>query len=148
MARGIIDQLVGGGRAGAPLPQASGARPPEMAASMLSQNIAELRQADPQAIQRSLTEIKKLIVQLIPQAAFTIPGMNKHLPNLLKTVDSALQESEKAANTLGAVTGGNMGMGGSPGGGGQGPEVNPLQSSIANPANSVGQQPAAGTFPF
>ena len=149
MARGIIDSLVSGGRAGAPIPQPSGARPPEMASSMLGSQIAELRQADPDAIKRALNEIKKQIVQLIPQAAFTIPGMNKHLPNLLKTVDSALQEIEKASNILGAVGGAGNGMGGPGPGGGTGPGamggVNPIQSSMANPSPA---QPAAGTFPF
>lgn len=149
LARGIIDQLVSGGRAGSPIPQPSGAQQPEMAHQMLSSQLAELRQADPKAIQRALTEIKKMIVQIIPQAAFTIPEMNKHLPNLLKTVDSALQAVEKAANTMAAVEGSGSaktGMGGV--GGGGGPEVNPIQSSIANPMVGAGQQPAAGTFPF
>jgi len=143
LARGIIDQLVGGGRAGAPIPQPSGVQQPEMARSMLSTQLSELRQADPKAIQRMLTDIKKMIVQIIPQAAFTIPEMNKHLPNLLKTVDSALQAVEKATNTMAAVEG-SAGAGG-PGGA---PGVNPIQSSIANPSVGVGQQPAAGTFPF
>lgn len=135
LARGIIDQLVGGGRAGSPLPQPSGSRPPEMASSMLNSQLSELRQADPQAVQRALTEMKKQIVQLIPQVAFTIPGMNKHLPNLLKTVEAALKEVEQAANTMAAT-------------GGQQPQANPIQSSIARPTDGAGSQPAAGSFPF
>lgn len=128
MARSIIDQLVSKGRAGSPVPQPTGTEAPDQTKQMLGAQLSELRQADPQAVQRALQQMKKQIVDLIPQVAFTIPGMNKHLPNLLKTVEAALKEVEQASNTMAAV--------------------NPIQSSMANPSNGVGQQPQGGGFPF
>ena len=132
MARNIIDQLVSKGRSGTPIPQPTGTQAPEMGKQMLGQELAEMRQADPQAVQRALIDMKKQIVQLIPQVAFTIPGMNKHLPNLLKTVEAALKEVEQASNTMAAAGG----------------QAGPIQSSMASPTEGAGQQPMGGGFPF
>jgi hypothetical protein len=99
-------------------------QPPDQLGNVLSGKLAELRQADPQAITRILQGIKRSVVDLIPQVAFTIPGMNKHLPNLLKTVEAALKEVEQAANTQQTV------------------ERNPIQASIAQPPTEP--QPGGG----
>lgn len=115
MARSLIDSLVGGGKAGGPVPAQSGMQPPEQLGNALSGKLSEMRQADPQAITRVLQSMKRQIVDLIPQVAFTIPGMNKHLPNLLKTVEAALKEVEQAANVQSTI------------------ERNPIQASITQP---------------
>lgn len=124
MARSLIDSLVGGGKAGGPVPQQSGMQPPDQLGNVLSGKLAEMRQADPKAITRVLMAMKRQIVDLIPQVAFTIPGMNKHLPNLLKTVEAALKEVEQAGNVQQTV------------------ERNPIQASMAQPPSEP--QPNGG----
>lgn len=103
MARQIVDGLSAKGQN----PQAqgpSGAQPPEMAQQVLGQRMAELQGADPQMGMKKLNQMKQDVVQLIPQYAFRVPGMSKHLSALLKALDGALKEMETASSTQGAVS--------------------------------------------
>lgn len=140
MARSIVDSLAAKNRPGSPAPQPSGTQDREMGQQMLGSQLSELRQADPQGVQRSLQQIKKTVVDMIPQVAFSIPGMNKHLPNLLKTVEAAIKEVEQASGALSAVAGPGVPGGSSP--------MNPLQSSVARPGDGVGVVSQPPGLPF
>ena len=127
MARQLIGKLAGGGGApsapGGPMPpppgmtgQAGpGAMPPPNAGGagapgspppagmQLSQQLAELQGADPDAIIKSLTQMKSMAVQHYTRAAFTMPGVTRNLAQVVKFLDNSIQEAEKAAATTAAA---------------------------------------------
>lgn len=131
MARSVIDGLSKRG-AGPSTMGGSGGIAPEMAQQALASRMNELQGADPGAILRKFTEMKQEVVQLIPQVAFTIPGVSKHMTNLWKALDGAIKEAEQALSTQQSVQSAPLGMtaaqppqaeqrGGMPGGGGNQP---------------------------
>ena len=152
MARQLIGKLAGGGQGGPPLgpggplppppgmtgqggppmpggPSAGGtgapgSSPPMPPAGMqLSQQLAELQGADPDAIVKSLTQMKSMAVQHYTRAAFTMPGVTRNLAQVVKYLDNSIQEAEKAAATTAAA----------------GPIAN--NAAIQNPSASQSAQP-------
>lgn len=97
LSRSIIDGLANKNQSQAPSPM--GGQSPEGAGDMLSQRMAELGGADPGMVLRKLTQMKQEVIALIPQLAMKIPGMSKHLPTLLKSIDGAIDEIGKASQT-------------------------------------------------
>lgn len=90
----------GGGPGGPPDPNS----PPTTPAGLqLSQQLAELQGADPDAMVKSLASQKSMAVQLYTRAAFTMPGVSRNLANVVKYLDNAIQEAEKAAATTAAA---------------------------------------------
>ena len=78
--------------------------PPSTPAGLqLSQQLAELQGADPDAMVKSLTSIKSVAVSLYTRAAFTLPGVTRNLANVVKYLDNSIQEAEKAAATTAAA---------------------------------------------
>jgi hypothetical protein len=92
----------------------------------LSQQLAELQGADPDAMVKSLTSIKSVAVSLYTRAAFTLPGVTRNLAQVVKYLDNSIQEAEKAAATTSAA----------------GPIAN--NAAIPNPAGQSGSSPVAG----
>ena len=152
MARQMIGKLAGGGQGGPPLgpggpmppppgmtgqggppmpggPSAGGtgapgSSPPMPPAGMqLSQQLAELQGADPDAIVKSLTQMKSMAVQHYTRAAVTMPGVTRNLAQVVKYLDNSIQEAEKAAATTAAA----------------GPIAN--NAAIQNPSASQSAQP-------
>jgi hypothetical protein len=117
-----------------------------MAQNALSGRLNELQGADPGAILRKFTEMKQEVVQLIPQVAFTLPGVSKHMSNLWKALDGAIKEAEQAVTTQQAAQS-------TPGaqGGGQPPlgfsAAQPPQAQ-QSPGGGGGGQPPQGGSPF
>ena len=110
----------GPGGPGGPGPNA----PPTTPAGLqLSQQLAELQGADPDAMVKSLTSIKSQVMTHVTRAAFTMPGVTRNLFNVVKYLDNSIQEAEKAAATTASA----------------GPIAN--NAAIPNPA---GQQSGAG----
>src|SRR3984957_12297479 len=128
MARQLIGKLAGGGPPsglGGPMPPppsmtgqagpgaGSGpggppggdpnAPPSTPAGLQLSQQLAELQGADPDAIVKSLTQMKSMAVQHYTRAAFTMPGVTRNLAQVVKYLDNSIQEAEKAAATTAAA---------------------------------------------
>ena len=147
MARQLIGKLAGGGGApaapggpGGPMPPSPGMlgaggppgpgggppppgpnSPPTTPAGLqLSQQLAELQNADPDAMVKSLTSIKSAAVSLYTRAVFTVPGVSRNLAQVVKYLDNSIQEAEKAAATTAAA----------------GPIAN--NAAIPNPAQSAG----------
>ena len=101
--------------------------PPTTPAGLqLSQQLAELQGADPDAIVKSLTSIKSVAVSLYTRAAFTMPGVTRNLANVIKYLDNSIQEAEKAAATTSAA----------------GPIAN--NAAIPNPAGTASQPSQSG----
>jgi len=142
MARQLIGKLAGGapagpggpmppppgmtGQGGPPGPGGPGGPPPTPAGLQLSQQLAELQNADPDAMIKSLTSMKSMAVQQYTRAAFTMPGVTRNLAQVVKYLDNSIQEAEKAAATTAAA----------------GPIAN--NAAIPNPAGQNGSAPVAG----
>ena len=153
MARQLIGKLAGGapgaggppvgpggpmppppgmvGAGGPPSPGGPGgpdpnAPPSTPAGLQLSQQLAELQGADPDAMIKSLTSMKSMAVQHYTRAAFTMPGVTRNLAQVVKYLDNSIQEAEKAAATTAAA----------------GPIAN--NAAIPNPAGQNGSAPVSG----
>lgn len=115
------------GMMGAAGPGAGGPNsPPTTPAGLqLSQQLAELQGADPDAMVKSLTSIKSVAVSLYTRAAFTLPGVTRNLAQVVKYLDNCIQEAEKAAATTAAA----------------GPIAN--NAAIPNPAGQNGSGPVS-----
>ena len=107
-----------GGPPGGPSPTPAGLQ--------LSQQLAELQGADPDAMIKSLTSMKSMAVQHYTRAAFTMPGVTRNLAQVVTYLDNSIQEAEKAAATTAAA----------------GPIAN--NAAIPNPAGQNGSAPVAG----
>ena len=118
----------GGPGAGGPGPGGPGPNsPPTTPAGLqLSQQLAELQGADPDAMVKSLVSIKSVAVSLYTRAAFTMPGVTRNLAQVVKYLDNCIQEAEKAAAATAAA----------------GPIAN--NAAIPNPAGQNGSGPVSG----
>ena len=112
-----------GGGPGAGGPGAPGSPPMPPAGLQLSQQLAELQGADPDAIVKSLTQMKSMAVQHYTRAAFTMPGVTRNLAQVVKYLDNSIQEAEKAAAATSAA----------------GPIAN--KAAIQNPSAAQSSQP-------
>jgi hypothetical protein len=113
------------GQAGPGGPGAGG--PPTTPAGLqLSQQLAELQNADPDAMSKALGSMKSMATQLFTRAAMAMPGVTRNLMQVIKYLDNAIQEAEKAAATTAAA----------------GPIAN--NAAIPNPAGQNGTSPVAG----
>ncbi len=112
--------------AGGPPPPGPNSPPTTPAGLQLSQQLAELQGADPDAMVKSLTSIKSVAVSLYTRAAFTLPGVTRNLAQVVKYLDNCIQEAEKAAATTAAA----------------GPIAN--NAAIPNPAGQNGSAPVSG----
>ena len=118
----------GPGGPGAGGPPGPNSPPTTPAGLQLSQQLAELQGVDPDAMVKSLTSVKSMVVSLYTRAVFTIPGVSRNLANVVKYLDNSIQEAEKAAATTSAA----------------GPIAN--NAAIPNPAGQsggMGSQPGA-----
>ena len=89
---------------GGPPPGPGPNSPPTAPAGLqLSQQLAELQGADPDAMVKSLASIKSVAVSLYTRAAFTLPGVTRNLAQVVKYLDNCIQEAEKAAATTAAA---------------------------------------------
>ena len=88
---------------GGPSGPGAGGPPSTPAGLQLSQQLAELQGADPDAMIKSLTSMKSMAVQQYTRAAFTMPGVKRNLAQVVKYLDNSIQEAEKAAATTAAA---------------------------------------------
>lgn len=108
LARRIIESL--NARGVSPQQAGPSGSSPESAERSLSQQMSQLRGADPGMLKRTFDQIKQQIVQALPQVAFVVPAATKPLGKMLEGCNSFLKEIEQAANVEGTVTkGGNIG---------------------------------------
>jgi hypothetical protein len=130
MSRKIIESL--NARGVSPQQPGPSGSNPEAAKDSLSQKMAELRGADPGMMKQQLDEIKSKIVQMLPQVAFVVPAVTKHLGKMLEGCNGALKEIEQAANVEATVTkGGPLGH-------------TAAMGSEAEPGGQGGAMPAMG----
>lgn len=97
MARKLIGQFGGQGPSPAAPDQGSQAGP------QVAQQLSELQGADPESMMKALSQVKSIVVSLFPKAAFSLPGVSRHLAQVIKYLDNAIGEAEKGAATAQAV---------------------------------------------
>jgi len=140
MARSIIDSLANKGAS--PMQQGGitggAAQDPNMVSELLASRMAELGGADPKSVQRAMMQMKQQVATLIPQLAFRIPGVTKHLSSLFSNIDKVLEEIDKASQTQNAVQnnpigGGIASMQPDMGGGGGGGPAMPQSANMMPP---------------
>jgi hypothetical protein len=108
LARKIIESL--NARGVSPQQPGPSGTNPDATGDSLSKSMSELRGADPGMLARTFGEMKKQIVQALPQVAFVVPAATKHLGKMLEGCNGFLKEIEQAANTEATVSkGGNLG---------------------------------------
>jgi len=94
----------GAGGPGGPPPPGPNAPPTTPAGLQLSQQLAELQGADPDAMVKSLTSIKSMVVSLYTRAVFTIPGVSRNLANVVKYLDNSIPPLDPLPTTQLSLT--------------------------------------------
>jgi hypothetical protein len=112
-------------------PQQGGASP-AAAGGQLSQQLSELKGADPQLLTKATEQIKAMLLAIQVRTAFQVPEAARHAATAQKSIDGmlkALQQASATANTVQQPIVNQAGispntLGGTPGGGeAQIPEV-------------------------
>jgi hypothetical protein len=117
MARQLVQKLAGGAApGGAGIPQggpspmgpgaqgAINANPAAQAGDQVSRQLAELQGADPDALLKTLQQIKSMIVAIYVRASFQMPGVARNVAQVQKYLDNAIKEAEQAAATAATVS--------------------------------------------
>jgi len=120
-ARQMVERLAkqGPGQGGAS-PDASG--------QQVSQQLSELKGADPQLLSKAAEQMKAMALAIQVRTAFQVPEAARHFAQAQKSIDAgikALQQAAATANTVSSPIVNNAGMNpAQPGGGGgdQGPQ--------------------------
>jgi hypothetical protein len=96
----MLKSQAGGGAAG-------GATGTPGASESLGPAVRELQGADPEYAMKLVNSMKKDIVNnLIPMLAFRAPAASRAIASVLKGLDTAINELQKAQATMNAVGGG------------------------------------------
>lgn len=70
--------------------------------------------------------MKQQLVALIPQTAFRVPGVTKHISKALSSLDGAIAETQKALETSSAIGATPIGLSVAKQAGGQPPSPSPF----------------------
>jgi len=117
MARQLVQKLAGGaspGGAGMPqggpspmgaaAPAMQNANPASQAGDQVARQLSELQGADPDALLKTMQQIKSMVVSIYVRAAFQMPGVARNIAQVQKYLDNAIKEAEQAAATAATVT--------------------------------------------
>ena len=118
-ARNLVERLA---TQGGP---AQGGASPDAAGGQLSQQLSELKGADPQLMTKATEQIKAMLLAIQVRTAFQIPEAARHAAQAQKAIDAmlkALNQATAAANTI------------------QMPGQNPIVNQAGISPNTMGQQ--------
>lgn len=105
---------------------AQGGASPDASGQQLSQQLSELKGADPQLLVKAAEQIKAMSLAIQVRTAFQVPEAARHMAQVQKSIDAAiksLQQAAATANTVSAPIVNNAGMNPTqPGGETSGPE--------------------------
>jgi hypothetical protein len=100
-----------------------GAGAPDAAGQQVSQQLSELKGADPQLLKKAAEQMKAMALAIQVRTSFQVPGAARHFAQAQKSIDAGIKELEQAAATANTVSSpivNNAGMNpAQPGGGGQ-----------------------------
>lgn len=118
MARQMVERLAQKGGS----PQQGGASP-DAAGQQLSQQLSELKGADPQLLVKAAEQMKSMALAIQVRTSFQVPAAARHMAQAQKSLDAAIKELQQAsatANTVSSPIVNNAGMnpGQNPGAGG------------------------------
>lgn len=95
-ARQLISRL---GGAGGPAGQSGGGGPqPD---DILQQQMSQLRGSNPQSVLRQLQQMRRIASVMVPFTAEAVPGVAKNMMQVLRGLDGAIKEAEKASSLVG-----------------------------------------------
>ncbi len=96
-ARQMVEQLAkrGPGQGGAT---------PDAAGQQLSQQLSELKGADPQLLVKAAEQMKAMALAIQVRTAFQVPNAAKHLAKVQQSIDAAIKELQQAAATANTVS--------------------------------------------
>jgi hypothetical protein len=107
---------------------AGGAASPDAAGQQMSQQLSELKGADPQMLVKAAEQMKAMATAIYVRTSFQVPEAARHIAQATKSLDAAikaLQQASATANTVSSPIVNNAGMsptqpqpGGQPDGGG------------------------------
>lgn len=95
-----------------------GGASPDAAGAQLSQQLSELKGADPQLLSKAGEQVKAMLLAIQVRTAFQVPEAARHAAAAQKSIDSmlkALQQASATANTVSSPIVNNAGMSGAPG---------------------------------
>lgn len=102
-------------------PQQGGASP-DASGQQLSQQLSELKGADPQLLVKAVEQMKSMALAVQVRTSFQVPEAARHMAQAQKSFDAALkalQQASATANTVSSPIVNNAGMSpAQPGGGG------------------------------
>jgi hypothetical protein len=108
-------------------PQQGGASP-DASGQQLSQQLSELKGADPQLLAKAAEQMKAMGLAIQVRTAFQVPDAARHFATAQKAIDAgikALQQASATANTVSAPIVNNAGM-------------NPAQNPGGEPSGAEG----------
>ena len=121
-ARQLVDQLAKRGPGG-------GGVSPDQSGQQLSQQLSELKGADPQLLTKAAEQMKAMATAIYVRTTFQIPEAARHMAQATKSIDAAikvLQQGAATANTVSSPIVNNAGM--QPG---QGSQQAPPEGQVA-----------------
>jgi hypothetical protein len=116
-ARQMVERLAKQG------PQQGGATP-DASGQQISQQLSELKGADPQLLVKAVEQMKAMGLAIQVRTSFQVPEAARHLAQAQKSFDAALkalQQAAATANTVSSPIVNNAGMNPAQNPGGQGP---------------------------
>ena len=105
-ARQLVERLA---QRGAP----QGGASPDAAGQQLSQQLSELKGADPQLLLKAAEQMKAMALAIQVRTAFQVPEAGRHMAQAQKSLDAAikaLQQASATANTASSPIVNNAGM--------------------------------------
>lgn len=96
-ARHLVEQLAKRG------PQQGGASP-DASGQQLSQQLSELRGADPQLLVKASEQMKAMALAIQVRSAFQVPEAARHMAQAQKSLDAAIKALQQAAATANTVS--------------------------------------------
>lgn len=96
-ARQMIERLAKQG------PQ-QGATSPDASGQQLSQQMSELKGADPQLLVKAAEQMKSMSLAIQVRTAFQVPGASRHFAKAIDAINSGIKELQQAAATANTVS--------------------------------------------
>jgi len=84
-------------------PSAGGASP-EAAGQQFSQQLAELKGADPQLLVKGAEQMKAMATAIYVRTSFQVPEAARHIAQATKSLDAAIKALQQAAGTVNTVS--------------------------------------------
>lgn len=96
-ARQMVEQLAKRG-------PAQGGATPDAAGQQLSQQLSELKGADPQLLQKAAEQMKAMALAIQVRTAFQVPGASRQFAKAITAIDAGIKELQQASATANTVS--------------------------------------------